>query len=321
MKHLKYLLLILSLFVIGCNSNSSNKIEASGTIESTNVIVSSKVRGEIKQKLFIEGDKIERGDTLYIIDTAELNIQLNKAEAGVQVADAQLRLMIKGARREDVLQAQALLTQAEVNLNKIKKDKKRFDKLYKLNTISENKYDDINAAYKVVLAKYKSAKENFSKISKITRPEELQQAEGRLKEANANLSLIKKHINDSYVTSPLSGFVVKKFFEAGEYVNPSSSLLEISDLSVVNLIIYVSETELGGVKLGEKADVTVDAYPNKSFNGKVIYISPEAEFTPKNIQTKDERTKLVFAVKIEILNPDFKLKAGMPADAELKVEG
>ena len=321
MKHLKYVLLILSLFVIGCNSNSNNKIEASGTIESTNVIVSSEVRGEIKYKLFTEGDKIEKGDTLYIIDTDELSILLNKAEAGVQVADAQLRLLIKGARKEDILQAQALLTQAEVNLNKVTKDKERFDKLYKANTVTEKQYDDITAAYKVSLAKYQSAKENFSKISKITRPEELQQAEGRLKEANANLNLIKKHIKDSFITSPLNGFIVKKFFEEGEYVNPSSSLFEISDLSVVNLIIYVSETELGGVKLGEKADVFVDAYPNKSFEGKVTYISPEAEFTPKNIQTKDERTKLVFAVKIEIHNPDFKLKAGMPADAEIKVEG
>ena len=97
-------------------------------------------------------------------------------------------------------------------------------------------------------------------------------------------------------------------------------MLKISDLTEVELIIYVSETELGGVRLGEKADVYVDAYPNKNFEGKVTYISPEAEFTPKNIQTKDERTKLVFAAKIKIQNPEFKLKPGMPADAEIKVK-
>jgi HlyD family secretion protein len=120
---------------------------------------------------------------------------------------------------------------------------------------------------------------------------------------------------DCYIISPIDGFVVKKFVEKGETVNQSTSLFKISDLSTVDLIIYVSEEEMGSVKLGQKADVKVDAFKEKVFEGKVIYISPEAEFTPKNIQTKDERTKLVFAVKIKIKNPDFELKSGMPADA------
>jgi len=166
MKNIKYAALFLSLIIIGCNSDSNNKIEASGTIESTNVIISSKVRGEIKQKLFIEGDKVEKGDTLYIIDTDELNIQLKRTEAAMQMADAQLRLLIKGARKEDVLQAQSLLKQTEINLNKIKKDKERIDKLFKSNAVSEKQRDDITAAYQVALAKYKSAKQNFSKVSK-----------------------------------------------------------------------------------------------------------------------------------------------------------
>ena len=94
-----------------------------------------------------------------------------------------------------------------------------------------------------------------------------------------------------------------------------SSLFKVSDLTKVNLIIYVSEEELGKVKLGQTADVSSDTYPDKKYEGKITYISPEAEFTPKNIQTKDERTKLVFAVKIEVKNPKFELKPGMPADA------
>jgi len=321
MKSTIFIIILLMISFAGCSNESNNKIEASGTIESTNVIVSSKVRGEIKQMLFTEGDKVTKGDTLYILDSEELLYQKDRAEAAVNMVDAQLKLMLKGARKEDVLQAKALLTQAEVNYNNTKKDKDRIEKLYKKNTVSEKQFDDINSAYAIALSKYKFAKENFSKISKLTRPEELQQAEARLAEANANLNLIKKQFNDSYITSPTDGFVVKKFFEIGEYVNPSSSLLKISDLSKVELIIYVSEIELGYVKLGQTADVYVDAYPDKNFEGKVTYISPEAEFTPKNIQTKDERTKLVFAVKIEIVNNDFKLKAGMPADAIIKVKG
>ncbi len=98
-----------------------------------------------------------------------------------------------------------------------------------------------------------------------------------------------------------------------------SSLFKVSDLRAVDLIIYVSEEELGKVKLGQTAYISVDAYPDKTYSGKVIYISPEAEFTPKNIETKDERTKLVFAVKIRIDNPKYELKPGMPADAEVHI--
>ena len=96
-----------------------------------------------------------------------------------------------------------------------------------------------------------------------------------------------------------------------------SSLFQVADLSSVELVIYIPETELGKVQLGQKAEISVDTYPDKTFNGKVIYISPQAEFTPKNIQTQEERTKLVFAVKIKIDNPEFELKDGMPADASI----
>lgn len=122
------------------------------------------------------------------------------------------------------------------------------------------------------------------------------------------------------MTSPINGFIVKTFVERGESVSPMSSLFKVSDLDVVELVIYVSTEELAYVKLGLQSDVTIDAFKNKIYKGKVTYISPEAEFTPKNIQTKDERTKLVFAVKITIPNKDYELKAGMPADAVIKLQ-
>ena len=119
------------------------------------------------------------------------------------------------------------------------------------------------------------------------------------------------------MTSPSSGFITKKFLEEGETVGMMSSLFQVADLNSVELVIYVSETELGKVQLGQTAKISVDTFPDKSFDGKVTYISPEAEFTPKNIQTQEERTKLVYAVKIKVDNPDFELKDGMPADASI----
>jgi HlyD family secretion protein len=311
-------LILISFISCGGNNNSS-VIEASGTIESTNVIISSKTSGEILKLLHDEGEKVETGDTILIIDHEALDYQLEQALANVQSAEAQLSLMIKGARKEDIIQAEENLKQTETNLTLAKNDFDRFSNLLETKSITQKQYDEISARYQISVAQYNSAKENYEKVKKIFRPEEIEQARANLRKAKSSVDLLKKNVRDSYVRSPISGFIVRKFVEIGETVTPMSSLVKISDLDFVDLVIYVSELELGKVKLGQDADVTVDTYPNKVYKGKVTYISPEAEFTPKNIQTKDERTKLVFAVKIEIENQNFELKAGMPADASVKL--
>ena len=164
---------------------------------------------------------------------------------------------------------------------------------------------------------YNSAKENLNKIKNITRPEEIESAKANVKRNMVSVDLIRKNIEDCTIISPVDGIVSKKFVETGEYVTPGAAVLKLSDLQNVDLYIYVTEEELGKVKLGQKADVTIDTYKDKTYKGEVIYISPEAEFTPKSIQTQEERTKLVFAVKINIPNFEFDLKSGMPADAKL----
>ncbi len=310
--------MLLMIQFLGCgNGNDKNSIEASGDIEATDVVVSAKVGGQIEKLNFIEGDKIKQGDTLLVLDSETSRIQLEGAIGARRLAEAQLQLLKNGARKEDVKQAEAALNSAKSNYDLAKADKERYDKLFETKTISATQHDDVVNRYQVAFQQYNAAKENFQKMSHYARPEEIKQAEAALDQAKANEDIVRKNIRDSYVVAPISGFVVEKYFEAGETVSPLSSLLKLSDQSVVKLKIYVSEEELGKVKLGQKADVTVDAYKSKTFEGKVIYISPEAEFTPKNIQTQDERTKLVFAVKIEIKNPEFDLKPGMPADAKI----
>ena len=307
---------LLMLAFVGCgNGNGKNTIEASGDIEATDVVVSAKVGGQIEKLNFVEGQKIKKGDTLLVLDSETSKIKLEGAIAARKLAEAQLQLLRNGARKEDIKQAEAALNSAKANYELAKNDKERYDKLFETKTISETQHENYVNRYLVTLQQYNAAKENYEKMNHFARPEEIKQAEARLNQTIANEDLIKKNIRDSYVIAPISGFVVEKYFEAGETVSPLSSLLKLSDLSVVKLKIYISEEELGRVKLGQKADVTVDAYKDKKFEGRVIYISPEAEFTPKNIQTQDERTKLVFAVKIEVNNPDFDLKPGMPADA------
>jgi HlyD family secretion protein len=311
--------LLLLLNACG-NSNDENTIEAQGTIEATNILVSSKVTGEILQILKDEGEQILQGDTVMIIDKEIYELRLAEATAVMEGAKAKYQLLKTGARKEDINQGEELLNQASINLELAKKDYDRMGNLYASKTITQKQYDNAKARYELAQAQLESAKENLKKLSNYARPEELKQAEANLNRAIANVNIIKKSIRDCYVISPLGGFIVKKFIEEGELTATMSSLFQVSDLSKIEMTIYISETELAKVKLNQTAKVTTDTYPDKKYSGHVSYISPEAEFTPKNIQTKEERTKLVFAVKIKIDNPQFELKDGMPADAVIKLK-
>lgn len=310
------LLLVTSLIFYSCgNGNDENKIEASGNIETTTMVISSQVSGKVVQILKEEGAKIFAGDTIMIIDPYSYELKLQEAGAALVSAEAQYQLLRVGARREDIRQVEEQLKQAEINFQSAEKDKERFENLYKSKSITKKQFDDMVARHDITAAQLNAVKQNFSKINNLARPEELKQAEANVNRLKATVEMVKKSLSDCYVTSPSNGFIVKQFIEVGETAGMLSSLFKVSDLSEVDLVLYVSETELGKVKLEQTVDVSVDTYPDKKFKGSVVFISPEAEFTPKNIQTKEERTKLVFAVKVRISNPGFELKTGMPADA------
>lgn len=321
---MKFLNIILavsaSLLLMSCGDKGNDKkIEASGNIEAVNVTVSAKTMGEVIKIVKDEGSTVNQGDTIMIIDYTNLDLQLAQAKAGADQAEAQLLLLKNGARKEDIQSAQDQLNQALANYESAKTDKERMTKLFSTNTITKKQLEDIQNRYDVTSAQLNSAKQNLAKLKNFARPEDIKQAKANYDRQLAAMNIIKKSIKDSYVVSPISGIIVKKFVEQGECVTNLSSLFKAADLRKVQLVIYVSEEELGKVKLGQDADITTDTYKNKTYKGKVVFISPEAEFTPKNIQTKDERTKLVFAVKIEIGNPGFELKEGMPADAVIRL--
>ncbi|MBL1213485.1 MAG: HlyD family efflux transporter periplasmic adaptor subunit [Ignavibacteriae bacterium] len=309
--------LILSLIILSScgGKGGSDVIEESGTIETTNSIVSSQAVGPVKNILVNEGSFVKSGDTVLIIDHEKYELQLDQALAAKSAAQAQLNLIRKGAREEDILLVKEKLKQAKSNFESAQKDKMRFEKLLESQAITQKQFDDAATRFDVASSQLASAKENLNKIKNIARPEEIKQAEANFKKAQASAALIQKSIRDCFVTSPFDGYIVNQFVEKGEMLSMMSSLFKVSDLSQVELVVYVSGEDLGKVKLGQTAEVSTDSYKDKIYEGKVFYISSEAEFTPKNIQTKDERTKLVYAVKIKIPNPDFELKAGMPGDA------
>jgi len=320
MKQLIVLLFSATLLLTtGCDDSAGNNtIEATGTIEAVEVLLSSKTGGEVKVIFAQEGKMVHIGDTLALIDTETLSIQLDQAEANCDLAQAQLDLLQRGARNEDIRQAELALTQANATLDQASRDKERTSALFTANAVTKKQFDDAATRYELALAAKNTAAENLRKINHIARPEEIRQAQAKLKQAKAAAELIRKGMRDATIIAPRAGFIVNKFIEAGESVNPGAALFKIADLSQMELSVYVSETEMGNIQLGSECDITVDSHPDKTFKGTILFISPEAEFTPKNIQTKDERTKLVFKVKVAIPNPEFKLKAGMPADARMK---
>lgn len=315
---MKIKIIMLLIFFSACaEKKNSNEIKSSGTIEATDVVISSKSAGQIKEILVKEGDNVKKDDILIILDHESLDIQLRQTAAIIEQAEAQLRLLQAGARKEDITLAKEQVKLAQINVDQAATDVERLGKLYESNTITKKQYEDAATRYDLTLNQLNSAKENLDKVKNITRPEEIESAKANLKKTKIGLEIIQKNIDDCTIKSPVDGTVSKKFSEAGEYVTPGSSLLKLSDLTTVNLYIYIKEEDLGKVKLGQKADIKTDSYKDKTYYGKVIFISPDAEFTPKNIQTEEERTKLVFAVKIEIPNNESELKSGMPADAVL----
>ena len=307
------------LLLLCCRSQKEpGAINASGTIEAVEVSVAAKTSGQV-QKVFVEeGARVQTGDQLAVVDSDSLAIQLRQAEAGVDLAESQLQLLLKGARIEDVRQTEETAKQAEANLFLAGEDLKRIRSLFEKESATAKMKEDAEARYQVAQAQHEGAEQALLKVRKLSRPEEVRAAQARLAQAEAGRDLLKKTIADATIISPTSGIVTHKAVEAGEFVGPGTPLLTIDDKDNVRLNIYITEVELGRVRLGQLAEIRIDSHPDRVLSGTVVFISPEAEFTPKNVQTREERVKLVYRVKIEIPNSDSILKAGMPADASIK---
>jgi len=305
---------------LGCAGNGvKDVISASGTIETVEVHVAARVSGQLLELAVEEGSRVKPGDKLAVVDHEALDIQLRQAEAGVRLAEAQLALLVKGARSEDIRQAEAGLKQAEASLAVAEDDARRMRELAKTGSVTPKQRDDAEARLTVASAGRNFAAEALNKARTLARPEEIRAAEARLDQAQAAADLLRKTIADCTILAPAGGTVTHKAVEPGELVVQGATIVTLAELDSVYVMIYVTEKELGRVRLGAAAEVEIDAFPDKPFAGKVTFISPEAEFTPKNIQTKEDRVKLVFGVKVEIENREGLLKPGLPADAVIRV--
>lgn len=275
--------------------------------------------------------------------------EVARAKAGVEVLSSQLRELEAGYRAQDIESARLTFLTAKDIMEEAKKNKERYDNLFTKQLVTEREWDAVKLKYETAVKEFEKAKETFDKLREGVRKETIQTARARLAEgkavlrqANNNLRKIKMaekeveaamsqvkvaqsslkvaetQLRYTQLRAPFDGVISSRNVELGEVVLPGREVLSLSDLSSVDLKIFVGETEIGRVKPGQLVDIKVDTFPDKIYSGTVSFISPEGEFTPKIIQTQKERVKLVYLVKVFIENPDLELKSGMPADAWLR---
>lgn len=274
--------------------------------------------------------------------------QVEQAEAGVRASEERLALLRSGPRVEEVREARAAVDQAQARVSNARTMARRYRELYAKGLIARQDLDGLETEVSVLDGQLRASRERLAALESGSRPEEIRAAEAEVERARATLALaranevrlelmardlemaratlreslatverLKTQVRELSISSPLSGTVLTKVVEVGEVVEPRKPIFTVGDLDHPWIKIYVTETELGKVRLGQPAKVTVDSFPNRAFSGNVTWIASESEFTPKNIQTKEERVNLVYAVKIQIDNAQRLLKAGMPADATL----
>jgi HlyD family secretion protein len=315
-------LAFLLILTAGCtDERATDSLRASGTVEVTEVRVAARTPGELLRLLVDEGSRVARGDTLAVVNHDMLTLQLAQARANADAAAAQLDLLRQGARAEDIAQARAQLTQAEVQVRLARQDAERIRALSEGGSATGKQLDDVEARLVSAEAGAEAVRQSIRKLEHLVRPEELRASDARLRQAESSIALLERQMADAFIVAPMSGIVTRKMAEAGELVSAGMPIVTLADMDRAFLRIYVPEIELGRIQIGQSADVYSDSYPDRPLPGRITFISPTAEFTPKNVQTRDERIRLVYEVKIEAPNPGGVLKPGMYADAKIALDG
>jgi HlyD family secretion protein len=351
------------------DAGGDEALALSGTIEGIQVDVSARISARIVE-LAREGEVVRRGAVIVRLADEELVAEVRRSEGALVAAQAQLRDLVAGARREEIQEAEARAARAESQLADLlagarpqeieqaraavqnaeatrtwaERDYRRVTELFEKQLVAAQEVDRTRQAYDVAVANERSARERLDLVTvgprehevaaaraevraarervrllrAGPRPDAVAAARAQVAQAEAAITLARTRLAEATIASPLDGVVLRKNMESGETANPGASILTLLDPRDLWLRAYVGETDIGRVRVGQAATITVDSYPGRGFAGAITEIASEAEFTPKNVQTKKERVNLVFRVKIGVRNPDGVLKPGMPADAVIR---
>jgi len=294
-------------------------IRASGHVEATEVRISTKVSGRLRSFEVREGDPVAVGQLLAELDTTDLKLSLGQARAERDQAAAELRLRLAGARREDIAELQAQMASVEAELEGAERDLARMQGLLDKGSGTTKSRDDARTRRDTTASRLEAVRQALARMKAGSRAEEIEASRARLAAMAARAALLEQQLRDASVISPVTGIVTEKVSEAGELLQVGSLLCVVTDLADPWLNVYVGEPDLARIRLGQEAEVASD--DGQVRKGRVTFIASKAEFTPKNVQTRDERVKLVYKVKVGLDNAEGLFKPGMPAEARLRAAG
>jgi len=301
----------------------------SGTIEATQANLAFQASGRVLRVAVNEGQNVVKDQVLAELDRSEFQSRYDQAKATLDKSSRnleQLSTMLDINTKtlpEEVKRAESSVSNARYVMDDARKNNERYEQLFRRRVVSEKERDAVKLNYDTARtrlaegeASMKQAQSNLKKIDAAR--QDMEAARSQVQAARAALDQTDIQMQYTQLKAPISGTITSRNVEPGEVVTTGREVLTLSDLSRVDLKIFVDETEIGKVKPGQKVDVRVDTFPDKVYTGYVSFVSPEGEFTPKIIQTQKERVKLVYLVKVSIPNPNIELKTGMPADAWLR---
>ena len=296
-----------------------NELVLSGNIEAHESLVGFQVQGRIIELPIVEGQWVEPGTLLARLEDADYRQRVRIDEATVHTRKSNLALILAGPREQEVKAAEQTMLDAQADLQQKKLDYDRAQRLYSKDAISAQDHDLAETALKRAEAVFQAANQRYSEAVEGSRKEDIAISRANLKEADANLGLSRVNLDYTTLRSPFAGVITVRQAELGEVVVPGTPVVTLSDLDHVWLRAYIAETDLGRIRWGQDAVITTDTYRDKKYHGRVSFISSDAEFTPKSVQTYKERVTLVYRIKVDIDNPNHELKPGMPADVHIKL--
>ena len=295
----------------------ANLLRVSGNVEVTDIEVSFRIPGWVEARPVSEGETIKAGQLIARLESTELVQEVALREAEAQAYAAELAALEAGSRPQEIAVARAAVRHAQAELERLAAEYQRQRDLLARHVASQQTFQKAKAEHEVAKSQVEEAQERLKLAEEGPREEDITRARARLDQVRQSLAIAKTRLAYATLSSPISGTVLSENVEAGEYVVPGVPVITVGDLVNTWLRAYVNETDLGRVKLGQRVCVSTDTYPGKAYPGELSFIASAAEFTPKNVQTAEERVKLVYRVKINIPNPDLELKPGMPADADI----
>lgn len=311
----------------------ANEVRASGHVEATDVRLATETGGRIVLLAVNEGDRVEPGALILKLDSREIELTIARVKAEQRIAEAQLRLLEAGARPEDIRQAEAQAQAARDDVSAVaaelaaaELDLRRFEALLQADAGSRKQRDDAASRRDVAGRRTQAAESRVgaadagaARLRAGARPQEIAAAQARVASAAAQVASAEEALGRTTLTAPIGGVVTDRLAEVGEVIAPRAPVVVITDLAHAWADVFVPEPVVPRLRLGQAATVFTDA-GGSGMAGIVGYISPKAEFTPRNVQTSEERSKLVYRVRISVDNKDGVLKQGMPVEAAIRLQ-